>query len=112
MPLIQELPPSKHDTKKPGWAYVPDTGIDPSKAPIVPTGSRATGKRATRGVNVGSGEGDQTSARQRARIAQHLASLERENHRDVQIVVPGRAKDVGQRGETPGWSTERVAEGC
>ncbi|KAI9670333.1 MAG: hypothetical protein M1831_006547 [Alyxoria varia] len=105
---------------KPGWAYVPDTGqfIDPSKAPLIPaSGPR---KRATRNVSgsgaagdfddsggVGAGaagkerDRDGLSARQRTKIAQHLNSLDRENHRDVVIAVPAKAKDLAGRSIHP-----------
>ena len=93
MPLIQELPVAKGSHSAPGWAYVPDTGYDPSKAPIVPSGSR---NRKARNVNLSSS--NDISARQQHKIDQHLASLDRENHKDVQIVVPNRPKDVASRG--------------
>lgn len=110
MPLIQELPNTTHKAEKPGWAYVPDTGHDPSKAPIL-TAPAPPGKRARRNVVVagggagagagGGGAADKQSARQQAKVTQHLASLERENGRDVTVVLPGRGKDVGGRGMPP-----------
>ena len=99
MQLIQELPVTTKAAEKPGWAYVPDTGHDPSRTPLMPS----PGKRSTRNVSSsaavgGAAGGDRQTARQRSKVAQHLASLDRENHRDVQIVLPGKPKDFAIRG--------------
>lgn len=56
MPRIEVLP-NTGSAPAPGWAYVADTGYDPSKVAINPTG---TGKRATR-AGVG-GAGSEVSA--------------------------------------------------
>ncbi|KAI9722398.1 MAG: hypothetical protein M1828_004765 [Chrysothrix sp. TS-e1954] len=92
MTLVGVLPNSTAPTA-PGWAYVPDTGYDPSKAPIVPSGAR---KRAARNAHVAAA-GDQ-SARQQSKIARHLADLDKENNKDVQIAVPDKPRDVAKRG--------------
>lgn len=91
MPTIEVLPNST-STTTPGWAYVPDTGYDPSKAPIQPTGVR---KRAARNAGVG---GDTTGARQNTAVLKHLAELDKDNHRDVHIPVPVRQRDGAGRG--------------
>ena len=121
LPLIQELPltykPADLNNstttnaaartayaKKPtpGWAYVPDTGYDPSKAAIVPaSGTRRGVTRAGGGGGAGGGSGvvgplGRESAQRRSKINQHLAALDRENHRDVQIPLPER--DSGVKG--------------
>ena len=93
MPLIEVLPNST-TASAPGWAYVPDTGYDPSKAAIVPSGSR---KRATRTLPVAA-NGD-LSARQQSKLNRHLTELDKENHKDLQIIVPDKPRDVAKRGE-------------
>ncbi len=93
MPLIQVLPNST-TTNAPGWAYVPDTGYDPSKAAIQPAGPR---QRAAK--NVAFADGQEVSARQQAAINKHLAELDKDNHRDVHITVPAKQKDGGGRGK-------------
>ena len=95
MPLIEELPTAKANASTPGWAYVVDTGYDPSKAPIVPSGSRNRKGRATTTLS-----GNEISSRQQHKVEQHLASLARENHKDVQIVVPNRPSNVAARGRS------------
>jgi len=91
MPQIEILPNST-SISAPGWAYVPDTGYDPSKAAIQPSGAR---KRAARNVVVGGGD---RTARQNNAVLKHLAELDKDNHRDVQIPVPTRQKDATGRG--------------
>ncbi len=92
MPLIQVLP-NTTTTNAPGWAYVPDTGYDPSKAAIQPSGSR---QRAAR--NVVFADGQELTARQQNAINKHLAELDKENHRDVNISIPTRHKDGPGKG--------------
>ena len=92
MPLIEVLPNSS-STSAPGWAYVPDTGYDPSKAAIQPSGAR---KRAARASGFAGGE---PSARQQNAISRRLADLDKDNHRDVNIPLPAKSKDGGGRGQ-------------
>ena len=89
MPLIEVLPNSS-STSAPGWAYVPDTGYDPSKAPIQPTGAR---KRNARIPGVG---GAETSAKQNNALLKRLADLDKDNVKDVHL--PSRQKEAGVRG--------------
>ena len=84
MPLVEVLPNTATTTSAPGWAYVPDTGFDPSKAAIVPSGARSRAKQASA---TGSG---QLSVRQQNRITKRIADLDRENRTDIQIVVPNK----------------------
>jgi len=93
MALIEVLP-NTSTVSAPGWAYVPDTGFDPSKAAIVPSGARKRARNASSAALVA---GD-TSVRQQNRIARYLAELDRDSQRDVTIVVPGRPKDVAAKG--------------
>ncbi|KAI9834422.1 MAG: hypothetical protein M1838_005497 [Thelocarpon superellum] len=91
MPHIEVLPNSA-SAPAPGWAYVPDTGFDPSKAPIQASGSR---QRAARQVAVAGGH--EGSVRQHNAILRHLADLDKDNHREVQIPVPVRQRDGAGR---------------
>lgn len=90
MPLIEVLPNSS-SVSAPGWAYVPDTGYDPSKAPIQPS-ARKRNARTT-----GPGGGD-TTIKQNTALLKHLAYLDKDNHKDVQISLPARVKEGGGRG--------------
>ncbi|KAI9846887.1 MAG: hypothetical protein M1837_003499 [Sclerophora amabilis] len=92
MPLIEVLPNSTA-ASAPGWAYVPDTGYDPSKTAIQPSGTR---HRAAR--NAGGASAHDRSARQNTAIQKHLAELDRDNHRDVQISVSARQREGAGRG--------------
>ena len=56
MPQIEVLPSTKA-TPTPGWAYVPDTGYDPSKAPLNPSAPRRTRAGSGPGSAPGSGSG-------------------------------------------------------
>ncbi|KAL8654198.1 MAG: hypothetical protein Q9210_001644 [Variospora velana] len=86
MPGIEVLPNST-SISAPGWAYVPDNGYDPSKAAIQPSGAR---KRAARASAITGGD---TTTRQNNATLRHLAELDKDNYRDVQIVVPSRLKE-------------------
>lgn len=86
MPGIEVLPNSTSITA-PGWAYVPDNGYDPSKAAIQPSGAR---KRAARTAGIAGGD---TTTRQNNATLKHLAELDKDNYRDVQIPVPARFKE-------------------
>lgn len=88
MPGVEVLPNSTA-IKAPGWALVPDTGRGPSQI-----ASQATTKRgrAARASNIGGGD---TTVRQQNAVLKHLAELDKESHRDVQISVP---KDSSARG--------------
>lgn len=85
MPLVQVVPNTSTHLH-PGWAYVPDTGYDPSKAPIIPSGAR---KRARES---GIGGGAVATSRQNKAILSRLANLEKENYKDTQVPVPTRAR--------------------
>jgi len=95
MPLIEEVANSS-STSAPGWAYVPDTGYDPSKAPIQP----AARKRTARVFGLA---GRDASARKNTALLKRLADLDKDNLRDVQVPIPTRQKEVGGRvkGKTP-----------
>ncbi|MCJ1229164.1 hypothetical protein MMC12_005829 [Toensbergia leucococca] len=90
MPQIEVLPNST-SMSAPGWAYVPDTGYDPSKAAIQPSGAR---KRAARSSAFAGGD---TSIRQQNAVLKHLAELDKDNHRDAQISLSAKGKDTAAR---------------
>lgn len=81
MPRIEVLPNSSIAVA-PGWAYVPDTGYDPSKAPLNP----AARKRNAR--NVAAAAGGERSVRQQNAIQRRLAELDKDSHKDIQIPAP------------------------
>ncbi|RAH42441.1 putative HIT finger domain protein [Aspergillus brunneoviolaceus CBS 621.78] len=80
-----ELLPGSTTHVSPGWTYVPDRGFDPAKAAITPTIGRKRGIRDPGRTDL--------SSRQTNAIIRHLAELDRENHRDVQIQIPVRQKE-------------------
>ena len=99
MPLIEVLPNSS-SVSAPGWAYVPDTGYDPSKAPIQPSARKRNARTA------GPGGGDAT-VKQNNSLLKRLADLDRDNHKDVQISLPARVKEGGGRGNCTGKLNNR-----
>ena len=92
MPLIEVLPNSS-SISAPGWAYVPDTGYDPSKAAIQPSGAR---KRTARKSGIAGGD---TTVRQNNALLKRLADLDKDNHKDLQIPLPTKQKDAAGRGK-------------
>ncbi|GAA83793.1 HIT finger domain protein [Aspergillus luchuensis IFO 4308] len=96
---VELLPNSTTTHATPGWTYVPDRGFDPAKAAITPAIGRKRGIRDP-------GRAD-LSSRQNNAIVRHLAELDRENHRDVQISIPVKQKDASGRG-TRGKVTSNV----
>lgn len=89
-----EVLPNSTSALTPGWTYVPDRGFDPAQAAITP----AVGRK--RGIREPAGRGD-LSSRENNAIIRHLAELDRENHRDVQIPIPVKQKDAASRGRIP-----------
>lgn len=88
MPGVEVLANST-SIRAPGWALVPDTGRGPSQA--APQSSTKRG-RAARASNLGGGD---TTARQQNAVLKHLADLDKDSNRDVQVPVP---KDSAGRG--------------
>ncbi|KAI9666344.1 MAG: hypothetical protein M1821_004280 [Bathelium mastoideum] len=102
MPHLEELPTAKSATVAPGWAYVPDTGYDPSKAAINPSHPQ---KRLARNLpSLATAPGNELTARQQTAIQRHLAELDKDSSKDVHIPVPTRKEaSRGSRGKmTPG----------
>ncbi|KAF2144663.1 uncharacterized protein K452DRAFT_316610 [Aplosporella prunicola CBS 121167] len=119
MPHIELLPHTGPGAiaPAPGWAYVPDTGYDPSKAAINPTARKRTAAHAHTaaaaaaaaavaagsGGYSGGGGTDHLSARQQSQLAKRLAELDRDNHKDVALPT-GRGSasaSSGAGGVTP-----------
>jgi zinc finger HIT domain-containing protein 1 len=91
---VQEVHTSK-SIAAPGWAYVPDTGINPAVAALQPSSRK---RPRTTGPNNASQSTQDTSAKQDAKVLRELAALDRENFRDVNIPVPVRHRDGIGRG--------------
>ncbi|KAJ5089950.1 hypothetical protein N7532_008634 [Penicillium argentinense] len=86
-----EVLPGGSSQAQPGYTYVTDRGLGPSQAATAPTLSRKRGIRDA-------GKGGDISSQRANAIARHIAELNKENHRDVQIAVPVKqAKEAGVR---------------
>lgn len=96
-PTIEVLPPASNQKSShitPGWAYVPDTGVDPAKAALQPSAR----KRGRDGAPVARAD---ISARQQNAVLKRLVELDKENHKEgaaAQIAVPVRMRDGAGRG--------------
>ena len=99
MAYIEEVANSA-SVSAPGWAYVPDTGFDPSKAPIQPSARK-------RNARVQQGGGD-TTARQSNAILKRLAELDKDNFKDVHIAIPSRQKEGGGRAKGKTAATRKI----
>ncbi|KAL1622216.1 hypothetical protein SLS56_008888 [Neofusicoccum ribis] len=86
MPHIEVIPITSGAAPAPGWAYVPDTGYDPSKAAINPTGRKRTARQDVGGTH-------DLSARQQTQLHKRIAELDRDNQKDV--ALPTKAKEGG-----------------
>ncbi|KAK1600232.1 HIT zinc finger protein [Colletotrichum navitas] len=81
-------------TSAPGWAYVPDTGVNPAAAALQPTNR----KRAARGK--ANPSASDLSVRQEAKIRKELEHLDRDGGRDASIPIPAKGSR-GQNKSTP-----------
>ena len=90
MPRIDVLPTST-SIPKAGYALVPD---DTRRAQQV--ASQSTGrKRAARTSAISGGD---NTVRQQNAVLKHLAELDKDTHKDVQIPVPSKQKENTGRG--------------
>jgi len=89
---VQELPSSR-SINAPGWAYVPDTGVNPSVAALQPSSNKRAARNQPKANNA-----QENTAKQDAKILRDLAALDRESHKDIQIPVPVRHRDNAGRG--------------
>ena len=90
---VQEVLTSR-SIAAPGWAYVPDTGLNPAVAALQPSSRK---RPRTTGPNTAAHAQD-TTAKQDAKLMRELAALDRENHKDVSIPIPVRHRDNAGRG--------------
>ena len=86
MPQIEILP-NTGAAPAPGWAYVPDTGYDPSKVAINPKDRKRIAARPG-----GVPSGNELSARQQTAIQRRLAELEKDNNSREAITIPGKGE--------------------
>ncbi|TDZ74424.1 SWR1 complex subunit vps71 [Colletotrichum trifolii] len=77
-------------TSAPGWAYVPDTGVNPAAAALQP----ANRKRAAR--NKANPSASDLNVRQEAKIRKELEALDRDPGKDATIPIPAK----GARSQT------------
>ncbi|KAF6810309.1 hit finger domain-containing protein [Colletotrichum sojae] len=80
---VYELASAK-TTSAPGWAYVPDTGVNPSAAALQPAGR----KRAAR--NKANPSASDLTVRQEAKIRKELEALDKDCGRDASIPIPAK----------------------
>ncbi|OJD38097.1 hit finger domain [Diplodia corticola] len=89
MPHIEVIPITSGAAPAPGWAYVPDTGYDPSKVAINPTARKRTARQDLAGA-------PDLTGRQQTQLHKRIAELDRENQKEV--ALPARTKE---RASTP-----------
>ncbi|CAD6568305.1 MAG: hypothetical protein ASARMPRED_001661 [Alectoria sarmentosa] len=87
MPHIEVLANST-SIRAPGYTLVPDHGQGTVQAAIQPTAGR--NKRGTRFAGVA---GADTTVAQQNAVLKHLADLDKDSQRDVQIAVPSKQRD-------------------
>ena len=86
MPQIEILP-NTGAAPAPGWAYVPDTGYDPSKVAINPKDRKRIAARPG-----GVPSGNELSARQQTALQRRLVELEKDNNSREAITIPGKGE--------------------
>lgn len=69
---------STKTTSAPGWAYIPDTGVNPAAA-LQPSNRK---RARNQGPNL---SGADLSARQEAKIRKELETLDRDSNRDIPV---------------------------
>lgn len=89
---VQEIPTSRGKVE-PGWAYVADTGINPSQAALRPTNQKRARNLTTAG---GAATSQDLYTKQDAKTLRELAQLEKDSFRDAQISIPVRNGVVGR----------------
>ena len=92
MPQIQVLANST-SIRAPGYTLVPDHGQGTVQAAVQQTAGR--NKRGTR--YAGFAGADTTVAQQNA-VLKHLADLDKDSQRDVQIAVPSKQRESAGKG--------------
>ena len=92
MPHIQVLANST-SIRAPGYTLVPDTGQGTVPAAVQPAAGRNK-----RGARLAGLAGADTTVAQQNAILKHLADLDKESHRDVQIPVPSKQRESAAKG--------------
>ena len=93
MPHIEVLANSA-SIKTPGYTLVPDHGQGTVQAAVLqPTPGR--NKRGTRYTGVA---GADTTVAQQNSVLKHLADLDKDSQRDVQIAVPSKQRESAGKG--------------
>ena len=94
MPHIEVLANST-SIKTPGYTLVPDNGQGTVQAAVPSTTGRH--KRGTRFAGIA---GADTTVAQQNAVLRHLADLDKDSQRDVQIAVPSKQKEGVGKGCT------------
>jgi zinc finger HIT domain-containing protein 1 len=68
----------------PGWAYIPDTGINPAVAALQPTNRKRARNQPTVSLS-------DLSARQEAKVRKELDALDRDSHKDFHIPIVAKS---------------------
>lgn len=92
MPHIEVLPNST-SIRAPGYTLVPDHGQGTVQAALPPTAGR--NKRGTRFAGIA---GADTTAAQQNAVLKHLADLDKDSQRDLQIAVPSKQRESTGKG--------------
>ena len=92
MPHVEVLANST-SIRAPGYTLVPDHGQGTVQAALPPSTGR--NKRGTRFAGFAGGD---TTATQQNAVLKHLADLDKDSQRDVQIAVPSKQKESAWRG--------------
>ncbi|KAG7153150.1 hypothetical protein HYQ46_012482 [Verticillium longisporum] len=97
----------------PGWAYVPDTGVNPAAAALQPSNRKRARNQAA------NPSGADLSVRQEAKIRKEVEALDRESNRDAGIPIPPKAggakslnkstPNTGKRPPQPNQHSKRKA---
>ena len=110
MPHIEVLQTEK-STAAPGWAYVYDRPVDPSKVAIDPTaGARGKGGRAQRAAAATTVASGELSRREQIAIQRRLNELDKDGGSGKDVPIPGKWKDfqIGTEGNGVGtWGKGR-----
>lgn len=92
---------STKTTNAPGWAYVPDAGPAGLLAQQHAAAAASTTNRKRARKSAANPTYADLSARQEAKTRKELEALDRDNHRDVAIPVPPKARSARNAKHTP-----------
>lgn len=108
MPRIEVLPTTKAHNAAPGWAYVLEPAIDPSKQPLMAAGgARGTKRAAARSAaDIIAGTHNKTQA---AKVQARLEELDRDNPGRWDVAVPEQLKRELAAGRWKGSAPKTTA---